>query len=214
MSVSHSAQNFTDRKKNTHTRTPPHRTSLLYIQLKAARPVHVVVILAISTPLCERRRRLKPRLYSAHRSHLQRLWDDSPCPLSTALVPGGEAGTTQRAMARHALKHKPPRFGRPPASEHAGPARPSRPLPGSQVAPAARMHTPDDSSACRQRRCRLTSTAAARSGPPAGCTGGREQRRADGELCAGAMEPVRQRKQRAPGQEKRRPSLRREKERG
>ena len=37
--------------------------------------------------------------------------------------------------------HKPPPFGRPPASVHTGPARPSRPLPGSQEA-RLRPHPP------------------------------------------------------------------------
>ena len=69
----------------------------------------------------------------------------------------------RRTSPATSLRRKTP-WGRRSRAASGGCHR-GRPLPGSQVAPAARMHTPDDSTACRQRRCRLASTAAARSGP-------------------------------------------------
>ena len=114
--------------------------------------------------VARRRRARRPRA-SRRRPHIDCIpkgYGTAPCCLfPTTLVPGGEAGRTQRAMARHAHQHEPPPFGRPPASERTGPARPHRPLAGGPPAPApaARPLTPNGSAGCRRRGCRLASTA-------------------------------------------------------
>ena len=82
-------------------------------------------------------------------------------PDSTILVPGGEAGRTQRAMARQRTSASRLPFGRPRAGERTDLARPHRPLAGGPPAPApaARPLAPHGSAGCRRRGCRLASTA-------------------------------------------------------
>lgn len=83
------------------------------------------------------------------------------CLISTTLVPGGEAGRTQRAMARHAHQREPPSL-RPTASEraHRTPNPPAaRRRPGCALARRARPPTPHGSAGCRRRGCHLSSTA-------------------------------------------------------
>lgn len=86
-------------------------------------------------------------------------------------MPGGEAGRTQRALARHAPARVPPPLGRPSASVHTGPARPRRPLPGSQAArlrprpPPARPRSPAPRAAAERVPPPPPPLAAARSGP-------------------------------------------------